>query len=927
MDQSNLENSQLDESVDLNESVIERREIIDLAKRVRVAEKEFIDSLGSGLQKNQLIQQNNKRLFEEAEQELVGRISELAKTAVPEEESIAIRKSLQSAKDYLQGEINKIKGTTAKGELTNKLSKLIEEYSDLQEFGQKQTEAFIYIIRTALTEEIENLQQEKEQIQQQLFEKNIQYQELLEKGAGEFIEEQTREKIEELQKEKSELEARNIQLTKEINRYRQVLEQHEKDEVEKDKEFEEKEKILTKTNRELNQKVTNLQSELTRLREQEQQAQDKFISAQERLRELIQEKNKGNIQTQGFESEKQALEAEINDYKEQVTNLKKELAHSLNLLQKAEKNKSEGIDSEFFKNLGKDIETAIHRVERDQALITKTPSNIARSTNKYLVSLTKPYTDTSLREELTAGIEEYEEDDNYEETSTPEGSDTRCRNPQIETEVEVHRADSRDELELVKKKLSEVEEKLKETVKELESNDNIVSVLKTKIGNRENTTDMANAELTRQIGVLFSRDEKKEIPKYDGESKDVYKWIQEAERVANNNDWEPNQKIKFFSDRLEGEALEWHNEYMDKPLDNNDPPRQITKGEITYGTWKANLIKRFEDEADIERIKNRLKTLRQGTGQNVKSFIALVNRLYDRVHGKGATISTHPTAAERTLYNENIKLRDTEKKEIVLSGLSRNVREGVWLRIPANASYETVCKLACEVESIHLNKELTENKGLNALVAGISLHEQEQDYELKKQRVELTNLQKQIGELRLTENFSQGMDNSVVIANVDNYESTKTNSNEQSEAKERNFRSNSRSRSLDRNHAYSGNKSRSVSPEHQRYSRTQRERVVYNNNKREERPRFNNNWRDRSQSANRNQSQDRNQYGYRNQGNREQNRFNQSNGFRRGPNIIRNPRQVQPQNNRQDQIKTPFQKRGTGETCFFCRLPGHRIRE
>jgi len=86
MDQSNLENSQLDESVDLNESVIERREIIDLAKKVRVAEKEFIDSLGSGLQKNQLIQQNNKRLFEEAEQELVGRISELAKTADAEEE-------------------------------------------------------------------------------------------------------------------------------------------------------------------------------------------------------------------------------------------------------------------------------------------------------------------------------------------------------------------------------------------------------------------------------------------------------------------------------------------------------------------------------------------------------------------------------------------------------------------------------------------------------------------------------------------------------------------------------------------------------------------------------------------------------------------------------------------------------------------------
>lgn len=47
--------------------------------------------------------------------------------------------------------------------------------------------------------------------------------------------------------------------------------------------------------------------------------------------------------------------------------------------------------------------------------------------------------------------------------------------------------------------------------------------------------------LIRQLGELFSREEKKTIPLYYGDSS-VTTWLKEAEKVARNNQWEGDQK-------------------------------------------------------------------------------------------------------------------------------------------------------------------------------------------------------------------------------------------------------------------------------------------------------------------------------------------------------------------------------------------------
>ncbi|KZS02811.1 Uncharacterized protein APZ42_034611, partial [Daphnia magna] len=92
--------------------------------------------------------------------------------------------------------------------------------------------------------------------------------------------------------------------------------------------------------------------------------------------------------------------------------------------------------------------------------------------------------------------------------------------------------------------------------------------------------------LVKALGELFFREDKKAIPIFKGKSKDklVSEWLRGAEHVARNNEWDDNQKIRFFSDRLKGEAFEWHENYAEEKGD-----------DLNYQDWEEALIKRFQD--------------------------------------------------------------------------------------------------------------------------------------------------------------------------------------------------------------------------------------------------------------------------------------------------------------------------------------------
>ncbi|KAK4003831.1 hypothetical protein OUZ56_005583 [Daphnia magna] len=131
--------------------------------------------------------------------------------------------------------------------------------------------------------------------------------------------------------------------------------------------------------------------------------------------------------------------------------------------------------------------------------------------------------------------------------------------------------------------------------------------------------------IVKVLGELFSREDKKSIPPFKGKSTDklITEWLKGAEHVARNNDWDDNQKLRFFSDRLKGEALEWHGEYSEEQGE-----------ELNYGDWREAIIERFQDAFDLATLKKKLLKLKQKPEENCRAFVSRLNSLYDSIEGK-----------------------------------------------------------------------------------------------------------------------------------------------------------------------------------------------------------------------------------------------------------------------------------------------------
>ena len=235
----------------------------------------------------------------------------------------------------------------------------------------------------------------------------------------------------------------------------------------------------------------------------------------------------------------------------------------------------------------------------------------------------------------------------------------------------------------------------------------------------------------QKLGELFSREEKKTIPTYKGKTSDkpVTDWLKIAERVAQNNNWDPAQKIRFFSDRLGGEAIDWHTNYV------------IGKGNaLTYEDWKSDFIARFRNETDIEKLKTKLHTLKQKSEQRTRAFVAKLNELYDSIYGKERAVPLNPSADITLLFQDIQKLRNDSKKKILMKGLLPKIKTELWPRISPTDMYEQLCEYAYIAEAIVINKDLCEDKGFTAVIAGISHHEKQQDKEIEILRSELERM-------------------------------------------------------------------------------------------------------------------------------------------------------------------------------------------
>ena len=69
--------------------------------------------------------------------------------------------------------------------------------------------------------------------------------------------------------------------------------------------------------------------------------------------------------------------------------------------------------------------------------------------------------------------------------------------------------------------------------------------------------------------------------------------------------------------------------------------------------------------------------------------------------------------------------------KILLKRLLPKIKNELWPRFTPNDSYEHLCDQVYIAETIVINKNLSEDKGFTAVIAGISHHEKLQDKEIE----------------------------------------------------------------------------------------------------------------------------------------------------------------------------------------------------
>jgi len=457
--------------------------------------------------------------------------------------------------------------------------------------------------------------------------------------------------------------------------------------------------------------------------------------------------------------------------------------------------------------------------------------------------------------------------------------------------------------------------------------------------------------LTRNLGELFSREEKKTIPMFSGQTdgKSIHDFLKIAKRLKDNNAWDDQQIVRFISDRLCDEALDWHLDFMrNLPLNEashraaTDNEREVpavpyTRDDLPFQVWEDAFLNRFTNLAHKEKLRNKLYLLRQTSDQDIQSFISSINNLYKLVNGEGVKLPNNSTQSEKRLVIENQNLRDQEKLKILLKGVLPKIRSVMWSRMSPSPTYEEACSTALDAESILINQEISEDRGLTAVVAGISVHEEEQDRELKKQKSEIELLKSHLSALNLSNNLSQGMEGSpkLVAAVSEERPSSRIRFN-------RSPSSSKEQRSGSEGRYKSENQSRSPSPYQPRYNKDHRERpkysINYNNDKRRS---YSNSSRfeGRSQSSSRNNSVERGHQVYKNQRfksterrpyyNNKKTSYDQRQKTRFTSNKGNYQNKLNPRFNQPDSFR-PIIKSGVDKqraVCYFCNKPGHQVKE
>ena len=101
------------------------------------------------------------------------------------------------------------------------------------------------------------------------------------------------------------------------------------------------------------------------------------------------------------------------------------------------------------------------------------------------------------------------------------------------------------------------------------------------------------------------------------------------------------------------------------------------------------------------------------------------------------------------------------KKKILLKGLSPKIKQELWPRTNRDNTYAELYEHAYTAESVVINKDLNEDKGLTAVIAGMSHHERRQDKEIEILRNQIETMK--INDAN-TKQELQGQETTIAVA-------------------------------------------------------------------------------------------------------------------------------------------------------------------
>ncbi len=186
---------------------------------------------------------------------------------------------------------------------------------------------------------------------------------------------------------------------------------------------------------------------------------------------------------------------------------------------------------------------------------------------------------------------------------------------------------------------------------------------------------------------------KKEIPEFTGELDEgitIDEWFKQADKVAVTANWNDNQKLRFYQDRLTKSAANF-NETI--PVAFKEPGQ--------YELWKQELMNGFQDASVKNMRKEQFNHLHQRSMERIRDFRKRIDDMYKVAFGEDVANSANIQV---------IRLKEDKKKEIFLNGLRLDIGSIIWGRLPPNPTFDQAVATATECEQIIDLRRIMEEK-------------------------------------------------------------------------------------------------------------------------------------------------------------------------------------------------------------------------